>query len=57
MHDMNPMSKGDMGAMNPGAPVGFNNGMNNGVGGGNNNVKKDDKLSMMKDILKNFIKK
>jgi len=51
MNDMNPTSKGDMGAMNPGAQAGNANAVNGQM------PKKDDKLSMMKDILKSFIKK
>jgi len=51
MNDMNPTSKGDMGAMNPGAQAGNANAVNGQM------PKNDDKLSMMKDILKSFIKK
>lgn len=54
MNDMNPSSKGDMGGMNPGAHGAVAQQGGNGTAQAQ---KKDDKLSMMKDILKNFIKK
>lgn len=54
MNDMNPSNKGDMGGMNPAAHGAV---MPQGANGTAQAQKKDDKLSMMKDILKNFIKK